>query len=323
MASKLVKMVTFNNGQLYPILGLGTWQATAVLNESQQSAIVDSVKKAIDIGYRHIDCATIYQNEKSVGKAINDKIADGVIKRDEVFVTSKVWNDKHRAELVEEALKNTLNDLSLSYIDLYLIHWPFATSEDPNATDSEGRLLGSGISYLETWKAMERCVQNGLTKSIGVSNFNIRQLKDILKIATIKPVVNQVECHPYLTQKKLKEFCDSEKIFLTAYGPLGSPKRSWATPDESVILDEPLVKQIGDKYNKTSPQILIKFQIQRGIIVIPKSSNPERQKENFDVWDFELSQEDIDLLESLNRNIRYFQFTTAKHLKDYPFFDEA
>ncbi|XP_025194375.1 uncharacterized protein LOC112594002 [Melanaphis sacchari] len=323
MASNLTKMVKFNNGQLYPILGLGTWQASLFIDDSQHTEIINSIKSAIDIGYRHFDCAAIYNNEKLLGKAINDKILEGVVKRDELFITSKLWNNKHRFELVEEALKNTLNDLCLSYVDLYLIHWPFGTSEDPNATDSEGRLLGSGISYLETWKAMEGCVQKGLTKSIGVSNFNIRQLKDILEIATIKPVVNQVECHPYLSQNKLKEFCESNGILLTGYAPLGSAKRSWAGPEEDAILDEPIVKQLADKYKKTNAQILIKFQIQRGIIVIPKSSNPKRQKENFDVWDFELTSQDIDLLESLNKNARYFEYNSANHLKDYPFFDEA
>jgi aldehyde reductase len=323
MASKLVKTVKFNNGKLYPILGLGTWQAGTVSSDEQNTAVVDAIKSAIDIGYRHFDCAAIYNIEKPVGKALNDKITEGVIKRDEVYITSKLWNDKHRPELVEEALKNTLNDLSMSYVDLYLIHWPFSTSEDPNATDSEGRLLGSEISYLDTWKAMERCVQSGLTKSIGVSNFTIRQLKDILGVATIKPVVNQVECHPYLTQNKLKEFCESNGVLLTGYAPLGSAKRSWAGPEEDAILDEPVVKQLANKYKKTNAQVLIKFQIQRGVIVIPKSSNPERQKENFDVWDFELSKEDIISLESLNKNARYFEFNTAKHLKDYPFLEEA
>ncbi|KAL4112953.1 hypothetical protein QTP88_016665 [Uroleucon formosanum] len=321
MASNVMKMVKFNNGQLYPILGLGTWTATAIIDDSQQ--FISSIKSAIDIGYRHIDCAAYYHNEKQLGKAINDKILEGVIKRDELFITSKLWNDKHRSELVEEALKNTLNDLCLSYVDLYLIHWPFGTSEEPNATDSEGRLLGSGISYLETWKALESCVQKGLTKSIGVSNFNIKQLKDILEIASIKPVVNQVECHPYLTQNKMKEFCESNGILLIGYAPLGSAKRSWAEPEDIAILDDPIVKQIADKYKKTIAQILIKFQIQRGVIVIPKSSNSERQKENFDIWDFELTTQDIDLLESLNKNARYFEFNSAKHLKDYPFFDEA
>jgi len=316
-------MVTFNNGQLYPILGLGTWQASAVLDDSQQELIINSVKTAIDIGYRHFDCAAVYNNEKSVGKAINDKITEGVIKRDDVYITSKLWNDKHRFELVEETLKNTLNDLNVNAVDLYLIHWPFAISEDPGAVDSEGRLLGSGVSYLDTWKAMERCVQLGLTKSIGVSNFNINQLKEILKVAKIKPVVNQVECHPYLTQVKLKEFCDSCDIQLIGYAPLGSPKRSWAGPEEDAVLDEPIVKKLADKYKKTNAQVLIKFQIQRGIIVIPKSSNAERQKENFDIWDFDLTQEEIGSLESLNRNYRYFKFVTASHLKDHPFVDEV
>ncbi|KAL5234660.1 hypothetical protein ACI65C_002070 [Semiaphis heraclei] len=261
MASNLTKMVQFNNGQLYPILGLGTWQASSVIEDSAHTTFINSIKSAIDIGYRHFDCAAIYNNEKLVGKAINDKISEGVIKRDEIFITSKLWNNKHRFELVEEALKNTLNDLCLSYVDLYLIHWPFGTSEDSNATDSEGRLLGSGISYLETWKAMEGCVQKGLTKSIGVSNFNIKQLKDILEIATIKPVVNQVECHPYLTQNKLKVFCDSNGILLTGFAPLGSAKRSWAGPEEDAILNDPIVKQLADKYKKSNAQILIKFQV--------------------------------------------------------------
>jgi len=317
----MTKFVTFNNGQKYPILGLGTWQATPNLNESEQIEIYEAVKSAIDIGYRHFDCAALYNNEKSVGKAIAEKITEGVVKREEIYVTSKLWNDKHKPENVEVELKKILKNLGLEYLDLYLIHWPFATSEDPNATDSEGRLLGSDISYLDTWRAMEQCVKSGLTKSIGVSNFNIKQVKDILKIATIKPVVNQVENHPYLTQNKLKEFCESNDVLLTAYGPLGSPYRDTGSK-QLVLLNEPVVKQIADKYKKTNAQILIKFQIQRGIIVIPKSSNPIRQKENFDVWDFEMSEEEMKSLEMLNQNLRYVLFEPAMHLKDYPFNEE-
>ncbi|XP_050545999.1 1,5-anhydro-D-fructose reductase-like [Daktulosphaira vitifoliae] len=317
------KMVKFNNGQLYPTLGLGTWQASRDLDENAKNSVCQAIKSAIDIGYRHFDCAYYYNIEKEVGKAIAEKIEEGIIKRDDIFITSKLWNDQHRPELVEVTLKNTLNDLGLSYIDLYLIHWPFAVSENPNATDSEGRLLGSDISYTDTWKAMEQCVTKGLVKSIGLSNFNIKQIKDILEIASIKPVVNQVESHPYLIQRKLKEFCDSHCIYLIAYGPLGSPHRSWAASDEHVVLNEPVVAEIAANHNKKKAQILIKFQIQRGLLVIPKSGNPERQKLNFDVWDFELSKDEIELLESLDRNIRYYKFETASHLKDYPFHDEA
>jgi aldehyde reductase len=315
--SNLVEMVKFNNGQQYPILGLGTWQTTPELKESEQTEIYEAVKSAIDIGYRHFDCAAYYNNEKSVGKAIAEKIKKGIIKREDIYITSKLWNDKHNPKDVKSTLINILKDLGLDYLDLFLIHWPFATRNDPQAQGNTVLLLDSGDSYLDTWKAMEQCVQLGLTKSIGVSNFNIKQIQNILEVATIKPAVNQVENHPYLTQNKLKDFCESNSILLTAYGPLGSPYRN--TNPKELLLYEPIVKQLADKYKKTAAQILIRFQIQRGVIVIPKSSNPIRQKENFDVWDFKLSKEEINLLESLNKNLRYVLFTPAMHLKEYPF----
>jgi len=318
LASSSVKMVKFNNGQEYPILGLGTWQTKPGINESEQTEIYNAVKSAIDIGYRHFDCAAFYNNENSIGKAIAEKIKEGVVKREELYITSKLWNNKHKPEEVEAALKNSLNLLGLDYLDLYLIHWPVATTEYP---DSEGRFIGTDDSYLDTWKAMEQCAKLGLTKSIGISNFNIKQVKDILEIATIKPVINQIENHPYLTQNKLKEVCESNGILLTAYGPLGSPYRG-ANSKGLILLDEPIVKQIANKYKKTNAQILLRFQVQRGVIVIPKSSNLERQKENFDIWDFEMNKEDMDLLESLNQNLRYVIFKPGMHLKDYPFNEE-
>ncbi|CAI6347590.1 unnamed protein product [Macrosiphum euphorbiae] len=320
-SSTSVKMVKFNNGQQYPILGLGTWQTKPDIKESEQTEIYDAVKSAIDIGYRHFDCAAFYNNEHSIGKAIAEKIKEGVIKREELYITSKLWNNKHKPKDVEVTLKNSLQLLGLDYLDLYLIHWPVSTTEHPIAKDSEGRYIGTDDSYLDTWKAMEQCVQSGLTKSIGISNFNIKQVKEILEIATIKPVVNQVENHPYLTQNKLKEVCESNGILLTAYGPLGSPYRD-TNSGGLILLEEPVIKKIADKYEKTNAQILIRFQVQRGVIVIPKSSNPVRQKENFDVWDFEMSKEEMDLLESLNQNLRYVLFKPAMHLKDYPFNEE-
>ncbi|KAL5234661.1 hypothetical protein ACI65C_002071 [Semiaphis heraclei] len=257
-SSTSVKMVKFNNDQQYPILGLGTWQTTPELKESEQIEIYDAVKSAIDIGYLHFDCAAFYNNENSIGKAIAEKIKEGVVKREDLYITSKLWNNKHNPKVVADTLKNSLKLLGLDYLDLYLIHWPIATSDYPIAKDSEGRLIGADDSYLDTWKAMEKCVRLGLTKSIGISNFNIKQVKEILKIALIKPAVNQVENHPYLTQNKLKEVCESNGILLTAYGPLGSPYRD---ANSKVLLDEPFVKQIADKYKKTNAQILIRFQV--------------------------------------------------------------
>ncbi|XP_025416818.1 aldose reductase-like isoform X2 [Sipha flava] len=284
----------------------------------------EAIKSAINIGYRHFDCAAYYNNEKFVGMAINEKIKEGVIKREEIFITDKLWNNKHNPEEVVDTLKDSLKLLCLDYIDLYLIHWPMSTTETPVARDSQNRFIESIYSYLDTWKAMERCVQLGLTKSIGISNFNMKQVKDILGIATIIPVVNQVENHPYLTQNKLKEFCETNGILLTAYGPLGSPYRPYkrTKSTKGILLDDPMVKKLAAKYKKTNAQILIRFQIQRGVLVIPKSSHPVRQKENFNVWDFEISTEDMDSLESLNQNLRYVKIEPAQHMKDYPFNEE-
>ncbi|XP_025416861.1 1,5-anhydro-D-fructose reductase-like [Sipha flava] len=323
---QLVKMVKFNNGQQYPILGLGTWQTTSDLQGYNQTEIYKAIKSGIDIGYRHFDCAAHYNNEKFVGMAINEKIKEGVITREEIFITDKLMNDKHNPEEVVDALKDSLKLLGLDYLDLYLIHWPMSAIEIPVANENQIRYIEGNYSYLDTWKSMERCVQLGLTKSIGISNFNMKQVKDILGIATIIPVVNQVENHPYLTQNKLKEFCETNGILLTAYGPLGLPyiftkslPYTNKTIKKAVLLDDPIVKKIAAKYKKTSAQILIRFQIQRAVLVIPKSSNPVRQKENFEVWDFAIGTEEMNLLELLNQNLRYISNEQARHLKDYPF----
>uniref|UniRef100_A0A2H8TIB0 Alcohol dehydrogenase NADP(+) A n=1 Tax=Melanaphis sacchari TaxID=742174 RepID=A0A2H8TIB0_9HEMI len=191
-SSSSVKMVKFNNGQQYPILGLGTWQTKPELKESEQIEIYNAVKSAIDIGYRHFDCAAFYNNENSIGKAIAEKIKEGVVKREELYITSKLWNNKHKPTEVEDSLKNSLRLLGLDYLDLYLIHWPLATSDHLTVINGENVYIGTDDSYLDTWKAMEKCAQLGLTKSIGISNFNIKQVKDILEIATIKPAVNQI-----------------------------------------------------------------------------------------------------------------------------------
>ncbi|XP_026331557.1 aldose reductase-like [Hyposmocoma kahamanoa] len=289
--------------------------------KSPPGEVTQAVKDAIDIGYRHIDCAYVYGNEKEVGEAINVKIKEGVVKRKDLFITSKLWNTFHRPDLVKCALQKSLENLNLQYLDLYLIHWPQAYKEggDNFPSDADGKVQFSDVDYVDTWKALEPLVDEGLTKSIGVSNFNSKQLTRVLEIARIKPVTNQVECHPYLNQQRLKEFCEARGVTITAYSPLGSPDRPWAKPGDPQLMDDPKLKAIADRLGKTVAQVLIRYQIDRGNIVIPKSVNKGRISSNFDVFDFKLSQEDLDLINSFDCNGRLVPMTSSSGHKYHPF----
>ncbi|CAH4034345.1 aldo-keto reductase family 1 member B1-like isoform X1 [Pieris brassicae] len=309
-----VPIVKLSNGYEIPMLGLGTWQ-------SKPGEVETAVKAAIDIGYRHIDCAYVYGNEKEVGDAIAAKIKEGVVKREDLFITSKLWNTFHRPDLVKKALHETLENLQLKYLDLYLVHWPHAYKEggDLFPADESGKIQFSDVDYVDTWKAMEPVVGEGLARSIGISNFNSQQIDRLLKVATIKPVVNQVECHPYLNQMKLQEFCKARDIKLTAYSPLGSPDRPWAKPDDPQLMEDPKLKAIANRLGKTVAQVLIRYQIDRGNIVIPKSANPGRIASNFQVFDFKLSQEDVELINTFHCNGRFVPMSAAVGHKDHPF----
>ncbi|XP_075989267.1 aldo-keto reductase 1B-like isoform X2 [Anticarsia gemmatalis] len=311
-----VPTIIFNNGQRYPQLGIGTWK-------SKPGEVTQAVKDAIDIGYRHIDCAFVYGNEKEVGEAITAKISDGTVKREDLFITSKLWNTFHRPDLVRGALQQTLDNLNLKYLDLYLIHWPQAYKEDGPLfpADEAGKILYSEVDYVDTWKAMEPLVGEGLVKSIGISNFNSKQIARLLETATIKPVTNQVECHPYLNQRRLKDFCESHGITITAYSPLGSPDRPWAKPGEPLLMEDPKIKAVADRLGKTPAQVLIRYQIDRGNIVIPKSVTKSRIASNFDVLDFKLSQEDVQLIDSFDCNGRLVPMTASVDHKFHPFRD--
>lgn len=309
-----IPTIKFNNGKEIPVLGLGTWK-------SKPGEVTQAVKDAIDLGYRHIDCAFIYGNEKEVGAALKAKIAEGVVKREDLFVTSKLWNTYHRTDLVEKVLRETLSNLGLEYLDLYLIHWPVGYKEEGDLfpRDEAGKVITCEVDYLDTWKAMEKCVEKGLTQSIGVSNFNIEQLDRLLANSKVPPVNNQVECHPYLNQKKLMDHCASKGIKVTAYSPLGSPDRPWAKPGDPQLLDDAKIKSIAEKYGKSAAQIVLRYQVERGNITIPKSVTKARIDQNSNIFDFELSKEDIELLNTFDCNGRICPLTDGIGHKYYPF----
>ncbi|XP_055287504.1 prostaglandin F synthase 1-like [Moschus berezovskii] len=311
-----------NDGYFMPLLGLGTSAPQVV-----ESEVEKAVMRAIDVGYRHIDSAYIYQNEEEIGRAIQMKLADGTVKRGDLFYTTKLWNTFFRPELVQTCLESSLKKLQLSYVDLYLIHFPAALKpgEDPIPKDTHGNIAFDTVDLCTIWEALEKCKDAGLTKSIGVSNFNHKQLEKILNKPGLKykPVCNQVECHPYLNQSKLLEFCKSKDILLVAYAPLGSDlRKKWVKKENPVLLQDPVLNAIAEKHQRTPAQVALRYQLQRGVVALAKSFNEKRIKENFQVFEFQLTPEDMECLDGLNRNIRYFDHGEFAHHPDYPFHEE-
>jgi len=305
-----MKTTKLNSHYEMPMLGLGTWL-------SEQGEVHKIVKSAIENGYRHIDCAFIYENENEVGQALEEVFSENLVKRDELFITSKLWNDVHAKSHVIPALKQTLSELKLDYLDLYLIHWPVVFKKGITYSNNpEDYIPLSELPIIETYTEMENAVQAGLLKSIGVSNFSLKKLTELTNIAKIPPAVNQVELHPYLQQKDLLQFCKDNQITLTGYSPLGSSGRpkEMLSGDEKWILEDTVIKEIAKKYSKSPAQVVLNWAMKRGTVVIPKTVNPNRAIENFQSQDFELETADMEKIASLDKNYRYLDgefFTPA------------
>ncbi|MDV7766189.1 aldo/keto reductase [Peribacillus sp. CSMR9] len=270
MVKNLQDTTTLHNGVKMPWFGLGVFKV------EEGPELVNAVKVAIKHGYRSIDTAAIYENEEGVGQGIIEGLKEAGISREDLFVTSKVWNADLGYESTIAAYEKSLKKLGLEYLDLYLIHWPV-----------EGK-------YKEAWRAMETLYKEGKVKAIGVSNFQIHHLKDLMKDAEVKPMVNQVECHPRLTQKEVQAFCKEQGIQLEAWSPLM----------QGELLDNDVLQAIAAKHGKSVAQVILRWDIQNGIVTIPKSTKEHRIVENSSVFDFELTEEELNQIDGLNQNHR-------------------
>ena len=304
----MVPSVRLNNGMEMPLLGLGCWQA----EDGKDMAV--AVEVALLAGYRHIDTAYFYTNEADVGRGIKAAIASGKVKRSEIFVTTKLPPIGMRPECVEKYLRKSLKALDLDYIDLYLVHHPVGfKDEDDNmplenpGTDKKGIRWDFSTDHIAIWRKMENMVELGLTKAIGISNFNVRQMRKIIAIAKIPPAVNQLQCHVYFQQKELREACKENRIAITAYASLGSSGRKvyhqkrGRTVEQPDLLSDPVVRLVAEKHRRSAAQVLLRFLVQQDVIVIPKSTNAQRIQQNGDIFSFKLDELDMEALRSLDR----------------------
>lgn len=299
------------DGSSMPTIGLGLWK----IDNSQTAEMVFTAIKA---GYRHLDAACDYGNEREAGEGIRKALDAGLCTREELWVTSKLWNTYHKKEHVRPAIERSLSDLGVDYLDLYLIHFPIPIEyvaiddryppgwiHDPDSEDP--RMVAASVPISETWDAMERLQSDGLARHIGISNFGCSLIRDLLSYASVRPSVLQVESHPYLVQEKLLRYCQQENIAYTAFSPLGAGSYvplGMAEQSDSV-LEQELILGLAAKYNRTCAQIVLRWGVQRQTAVIPKTSKVDRLIENISVFDFELTNDEMQQISGLDLNRRF------------------
>ncbi|XP_060648701.1 1,5-anhydro-D-fructose reductase-like [Drosophila nasuta] len=318
-----IPFLTLNDGNKMPVIGIGTWQAS---DEEVETAI----DAALEAGYRHIDTAPRYRNEKAIGQVLKRWLDSGRVKREELFIVTKLPLNANAPSDVEPIIRKSLADLQLDYVDMFLIHSPFTliASEDGGVKKDEQGLMIPDLrtNHAATWVEMEKLVPNGLARSIGISNFDQEQVGRLLKTAKIRPATNQIEHHVYLQQRELVDFCKAEGVAITAYSPLGS--KGLAKLNASVgiardlpdLMDIPVVKEIAAAHGKTPAQVLLRWVIDTGVIAIPKSSSPERLRQNFDIFDFKLTEEEIAKLLKLDQNFRICDMALLRGVERHPEF---
>jgi D-xylose reductase len=317
-------------GQAMPSVGLGLWK----IDRSETASVV---QQAIDAGYRHLDCAADYANEAETGEGIRAALNTGACTREELWVTSKLWNTYHRPEHVEAACRKSLHDLQLDYLDLYLIHFPISLKyvdfdtryppewlHDPAADKPVMEI--DPVPLAETWQAMEELVSKGLVRNIGVCNYNSALLHDLMACARIKPAMLQIESHPYLTQERLIRAAQAYGLAVTAFSPLGAlsyVSLDMANAQDSVLRQE-VVVAAAERTGRTAAQVVLRWGIQRGTAIIPKTSRPERLKENLALFDFHLNDKEMAAISALNINRRFNDpavFCEAAFNTFYPIYD--
>lgn len=317
-----IPKVKLNSGFEMPILSL-----TASRITGNEQVLLNSLKFAARIGYRSFNASWVDFLDPVIGLALKETLSEfkGKLTREDFFFTCKAWNTHHTREMLRLACLDTMVNVGLDYIDLYMLHWPMAFKENPGSDpwpqDENGQLLVSDTHYLEAYRAIEELVREGKVRSIGLANFNVTQLQDVLKNCKIKPAVVQVEVHPYLQNDKVIDFCQKNDIIVTAFSPLGSCEIAHLRDLPILLEDEALIK-IGQKYNKTAAQVCLRWCLQRGLAPAPKGLTPLQLIENGQIFDFELSDQDMSAIKSLNKNLRFYSSPKLRNHKFYPFNEE-
>ncbi len=289
--------IQLRDGTKLSAIGLGTWR-------SEKGEVGEAILSAIRAGYRHFDCAPVYGNEKEIGEAFAKAFSEGLVVRDNVWITSKLWCDSHERDQVVPALRKTLQDLQLDYLDLYLVHWPIALRHGVGFPEKGDDFLTAAEAPLgETWKGMEEARDSGLARHIGVSNVNAAKLEELALGAIHPPEMNQVECHPFLNQSELLETCQKLGVVVTAYCPLGSGKeKSGDTPD---VFRNETIARISEAHGVSPAQIALAWAVQRGTVVIPKSTDAGRQEENLAAGNLDLKPEEMLEIDALDQGFRF------------------